>query len=140
MATITNTLTITSPAGDALSDTLSLSLTKADNAINGDVEMKLVTVSNRFSASQDGNTVLLAARTDTPKRCLVYLKNNGSTGEVISIFTDTGDDRTLVEATEKIMTLKSGDFALFPWAGEHTLFGSSASGSPKLEVGVFEEA
>jgi len=140
MATITNTLTITSPAGDALSDALSLSLTKADSAINGDVEMKLVTVSNRFSDAQDGNTVLLSARTDSTKRCLIYLKNNGATGEVISVFTDTGDDRTIVTATEKIMTLKSGDFALLPWAGEHALYGSSASGSPKLEVGVFEEA
>jgi hypothetical protein len=140
MATITNTLTITSPAGDALSDALSLSLTKADSAINGDVEMKLVTVSNRFGTAQDDNTVLLTARTDNPQRCLVYLKNNGATGEVISVFTDTGDDRTLIEDNEKIMTLKSGDFALFPWAGEHSLMGSSASGSPKLEVGVFEEA
>ncbi len=139
MATITNTLTITSPAGDALSDALSLSLTKADSAINGDVEMKLVTVSNRFGTGNGDNTELLAARTDTTKRCLVYFKNNGATGEVISIYTDTGDDNTIT-AAEKIMTLKSGDFALFPWAGEYALTSASASGSPKIEVGIFEEA
>ena len=137
MATITNTLTITSAAGDALSDALSLSFTKADSAIAGDVEMKLVTVDERFTTVA-ANMIELLALPSTTGRALVYLKNNGTA--TVSVFSNTGDDATLVEAEEKIMTLKGGDFALFPWAGEHALLASSASGEPKVEVGVFFEA
>ena len=140
MATITNTLTITSAAGDALSDALSLSFTKADSAIAGDVEMKLVTVDVRFTTVA-ANMIELLGLPSTTGRALVYLKNTSSTeAQVVSVFTNTGDDVALVEDEEKIMILKAGDFALFPWAGEHALLASSAAGDPKVEVGVFFEA
>lgn len=137
MATITNTLTITSPAGDALSDALSLSLTKADSAINGDVEMKLVTVGNRFSTTLNENTLLLEARTDTNKRSLVYFKNTDASNTVF-IYVDSGNDRTLI-AGEQVMEIKPGDFAFFPWSGTQGLEAASSANSPKLEVGVFEQ-
>lgn len=126
MAKITKTLTISSPAGGTdgvLSDALSLSMSK-DVTINGAAVMKLVTI---------GTDTQIAGALG---RSVVYVKNN-SASDTISIYTDSNDGGTGA-ATELVLEVKGGEFAIFPAALDHALL-ATASNSPKLEVGIFTE-
>lgn len=38
------------------------------------------------------------------------------------------------------MVLKAGEFAFFPWNGTVAYFADAASGTPFIEVGIFEQA
>ena len=42
------------------------------------------------------------------------------------------------DAGDEYLTLGAGEFAFFPWASEVDLFADSATGTPVLEVGIFE--
>ncbi len=124
MATLSKTLTITSAAGDLLSDALALSMNK-DVTIAAGAVMKLVTVGS--------NTTLC----DALGRSIVYLKNTSSS-DTITVHTDKDDDGT-GDAIALILEIKGGEFAVLPAALDHKLL-ATASNSPKIEVGIFTEA
>jgi hypothetical protein len=128
MGTLTTKLTMSST--NLTSDSLNLSLSKI-LTVAGDARLfKVVTSSTK-------STLLAAANYG---KSYVYLKNM-DTSIVISIGMDTAaDDEINDDATDIFMTLGGGEFAFFPWAATYDLHVDAASGTPTLEVGVFEVA
>lgn len=119
MATLTPTLTLAST--DLTSETLNLSVTDS-LTISKAVQFKRIatsTTSTSFAAAADYT------------KSYVYLKNTSSnSSEIITIEkADSGDE---------YMFLGAGEFAFFPWASSVDLFADSASGTPVLEVAIFE--
>jgi len=120
MATLTPTLTLTSTD---LVDGESFNLSVTDS---------LDVVGQAFSfqtvATQTG-TVFAAAANYT--KSYVYLKNLSTTAnEIMTIEKADGDDEYL--------TLGAGEFAFFPWAAGVNLAVDAATGSPVLEVRIFQ--
>ena len=128
MGTLTKTLTIASAAGSILSDALSLSMTK-DIDINGASAMK------KFNLSSGADTVVAAAAGQS----VVYLKNSTGTTRTIKIFSDASDNDAGA-ATELVLEILDGEFALLPAALDHKLLANAVSGTGVLEVGVFTKA
>ena len=134
MGTLTSTLNLSS--NDITSDTLSISLT---NVLN----VKVTRLFRRqvFSAEDelftDGGIVLAAA---DYSKSYVFFHNTSSDGtEVISLGladNDGSGDESL-ETTN--MTLSAGEFAFYPWSSAADIVADAVSGSPVLEVGVFQE-
>jgi len=128
MGTLTTKLTLSSP--NLTSDVLNLSLSKV-LTVGGDARLFKVVTSDTKA------TLLEAASYGTS---YVYLKNMDDS-IVISIGMDTeADDVINNDATDIFMTLGAGEFAFFPWAATYNLHVDAASGTPTLEVGVFEVA
>tara|TARA_R100000231_G_scaffold137804_1_gene114809 strand:+ start:660 stop:1046 length:387 start_codon:yes stop_codon:yes gene_type:complete len=128
MGTLTTKLTMSSK--NLTSDALNLSLSKI-LTVAGDARLFKVVTSNTKA------NLLLAANYG---KSYVYLKNM-DTSIVISIGMDTESDDTIDnDATDIFMTLGAGEFAFFPWAATYNLHVDAASGTPTLEVGVFEVA
>ena len=130
MATLTKTLTITSAAGDILSDALSLSMTK-DVTINGAGIMKKLTIN---TANSD-NAIAIAPASG---RSIVYVKNVSTGDNTISIYNDalTDSDTDLTDGTaldstcsafELIMEVKQNEFAVFPAALDFPLIAVAGS-------------
>ena len=128
MATLTKTLTLTSSAGDLLSDALSLSMTK-DVTINAGSTMK------KFNLASGTDTTVATA----DGQSVVYLKNSTGSTRTITIFTDPDDDGDN-DATALILEILDGEFALLPAGLDHALVARSNSGTGVLEVGVFTKA
>ena len=128
MGTLTTKLTMSS--SNLTSDALNLSLSKV-LTVAGDTRLFKVVTSTTKS------NLLLAA---SYSKSYVYLKNMDTSIE-ISIGMDTAaDDDIDNDATDIFMTLGGGEFAFFPWAATYNLHVDAASGTPTLEVGVFEVA
>jgi len=122
MATLTPTLTLTST--DATSDSLSLSLTDS-----------LTTAGDVLSATVETTTtaaVFLAAA-DYGKS-YILLKNLSSTGAE-KIFIRLG-----ATGSANVLELGAGEFAFFPWASDEDLVYDADSGTPAMEVLLFEVA
>ena len=128
MGTLTTKLTLSSP--NLTSDSLNLSLSKV-LTVSGDTRLfKVVTSTTKANLLEAANY----------GKSYVYLKNLDAS-IVISIGMDTeADDSIDDDATDIFMTLGAGEFAFFPWAATYNLHVDAASGTPTLEVGVFEEA
>ena len=119
MTTLTPTLTLTST--DLLSDSLSINVTDA-LTITKAAELK------RIVTSTTSSSIAVAA---SYTKAYVYLKNMSTTAnEIITIEKAEGGDEYLF--------LGAGEFAFFPWASIVDLFADAATGTPILEVGIFE--
>lgn len=128
MGTLTTKLTLTST--NLTSDSLNMALSKV-LTVAGDVRLYKTVTSNTKA------NLLLAA---SYGKSYVYLKNL-DTSIVISIGMDTEADNDIDnDATDIFMTLGPEEFAFFPWAATYNLHVDAASGTPTLEVGVFEVA
>ena len=121
MATLTPTLTLAS--SDMTGDVLNLSVTDT-LAVLGQVTTKQVV------ATTSG--VVFAAAANYTKS-FVYLKNLSTVAaEIITIEkADSGDE---------YLFLGAGEFAFFPWASLVDLALDAATGSPVLEVRIYQEA
>jgi len=121
MATLTPTLTLAS--SDMNGDVLNLSVTDT-LAVLGQVTTKQVV------ATTSG--VVFAAAANYTKS-FVYLKNLSTVAaEIITIEkADSGDE---------YLFLGAGEFAFFPWASLVDLALDAATGSPVLEVRIYQEA
>jgi len=121
MATLTPTLTLAS--SDMNGDVLNLSVTDSLTVL-GQVTTKQVV------ATTSG--VVFAAAANYTKS-YVYLKNLSTVAaEIITIEkADSGDEYLLLGA---------GEFAFFPWASTVDLALDAATGSPVLEVRIYQEA
>jgi len=121
MATLTPTLTLAS--SDMNGDVLNLSVTDSLTVL-GQVTTKQVV------ATTSG--VVFAAAANYTKS-YVYLKNLSTVAaEIITIEkADSGDEYLLLGA---------GEIAFFPWASTVDLALDAATGSPVLEVRIYQEA
>jgi|TARA_B110000211_G_C14065365_1_gene547429 hypothetical protein len=119
--------------------TLTPTLTLASSDMNGDLLNLLVTdtltvlgqvTTKQVVATQTG--VVFAAAANYTK-AFVYLKNHSVTpSEIITIEKADGGDEYLF--------LGAGEFAFFPWASIVDLALDAATGSPVLEVRIYQEA
>jgi len=117
MATLTAKLTLT--GNNLTSDSLNLSVSDIIT-VSKAVEIKRITTSSTAAA--------IVAASDYTK-AWVFVKNM-----------DTAIAMTLVKAEggDVFMDLGPGEFAFFPWSTLIDLFVDAASGTPILEVGIFE--
>ena len=88
--------------------------------VSKDVEFK------RTAISTTASNVVAAA---TYTKAFVYVKNIDSAIDINLVKSEGGDT---------YMTLGPGEFAFFPWATLVDLMADAASGTPVLEVGIFE--
>ena len=121
MATLTPTLTLAS--SDMNGDVLNLSVTDSLTVL-GQVTTKQVVATTT-------GVVFAAAAAYT--KSYVYLKNLSTTAaEIMTIEKADGGD--------EYFTLGPGEFAFFPWASTVDLALDTATGSPVLEVRIYQEA
>ena len=119
MATLTPTLTLSSTDGtsDALSITVTDSLTSANDVVQ-----------KRIATSTTAAVFLTAAEYG---KSYLYLKNlSTASAERIDIRATTGGT--------DIIQLGAEEFCFMPWAGAHDLAYDAASGTPVLEIILFE--
>ena len=159
MAVITPTITLRSNASTATTNagplTVALSLAGSDILTVDNVNSSIVTPANSGAP-----TLLLAGDTyggdsgDTPGTHggFLYLKNITSTGsDLIYIGTvfqgatdpaDMGAGTTALDnaddATTRLMTLKPGEFAFFPWDYMQDIYCGASAASQKLEYWLFD--
>jgi len=120
MATLTAKLTLTSST--ATSDTLNLSVTDTLTFSNDVIQKRL--------ATSDTATKFLEA--DDYGKCYVYLKNlSTDASEIIYI-------RTGATSDANIHSLGAEEFIFFSWSGDEDLNYDAASGTPVLEMLLFE--
>mgnify|MGYP003625953362 FL=1 len=134
MGTLTSTLNLSST--DITSDTLSISLT---NVLN--VNVTRLFRRQVFSAEDelftDGGIVLAAA---SYTKSYVFFHNTSSTGTEVINLGLADNDGSGDEVLETInIVLGPGQFAFYPWSSTIDIVADALSGSPILEVGVFEE-
>lgn len=117
MATLTANLTLSGT--DLTSDVLNLTVTKA-LTISKAVEVKRIITSTTAAA-------IVSASSYT--KAWVYVKNIDDTIAMTLVKADSGDE---------FMALGAEEFAFFPWDTSIDLMVDAASGSPVLEVAIFE--
>ena len=128
MATLTKTLTLSSSAGDLLSDSLALSMTK-------DVKIHAGSTMKKFNLASSTDTTVATA----DGQSVVYLKNSTGSTRTIKIFSDGGDNGAGA-ATELVLEILDGEFAVLPAALDHAPLANAVGGTGILEVGVFTKA
>ena len=148
MATITPTLTLT--ANDSSHTTtpgpmsFALSLSAADNLDITKVETKILDVKQDHTASIDAGVLwdasdYTASGSSGTDGAFVYVKNTSSTaGHEIMI--GLGGAKTLNAAGDasRLMTLKGGEFAFFPWdCTTDIIYDANGDYSAALETWVF---
>ena len=119
MATLTAKLTLTS--ADLTSDALSFSETDT-LAVLGAISQRRVVLSTTASA-------IVTAASYT--KAYVFVKNL-DTAIVIALVKANGGD--------EYMSLAAGEWAFFPWSTAVDLMADAASGTPALEVLIFQAA
>ena len=120
MATLNAKLTLTS--SDSGADTLSLSVTDS-LSVAGDVIRKRIAIP---TGGSNGVSIIGTAY----NKCYVFVKNTDS-----SIVITLGPDNS---STADWMEIGPGEFMFFNWDGTVELFANSDSGSPVLELMIFE--
>tara|TARA_B110000285_G_C14798525_1_gene456335 strand:+ start:294 stop:662 length:369 start_codon:yes stop_codon:yes gene_type:complete len=121
MATLIPKLTLTS--SDALIDALNFTVTDSLAVLGAIVQKSVVT--------SDASAVVLAASAYTPSYVFLHNKSTAA-AEIITIEKEDGGD--------EYMYLGAGEFAFFPWSSTVDLFADSASGTPVLEIMLFQAA
>ena len=148
MATITPTLTLT--ANDSSHSTtpgpmsFALSLSASDNLDITKVETKILDVKTYHASSIDAGilcdasdyTASAAAGTDG---AFVYIKNTSSTaGHEIMIVTGGAKHLGGAADAQRLMTLKGGEFAFFPWdCAQDIIYDANGDYNAALETWVF---
>ena len=120
MASLTAKITLTST--NLPSDALSMSVTDI-LPVNGQVDRKTVVTSA---------TATVFATAGTYTDAYVFLRNKSATAsEIIHIRSGATD-------SADIMSLGAEEFAFFPWSTDEDLVYDAASGTPVLEVMIFQ--
>ena len=117
MGTLAAKLTLS--AANLTSDTLNLTVSDL-LSISKAVEFKRVTT---------GATAIAIVTASAYTKVWVYVKNMDDAIAMTLVKADGGDE---------FMALGAGEFAFFPWSTSIDLFVDAASGTPILEIGIFE--
>tara|TARA_R100000479_G_C6202712_1_gene135292 strand:+ start:41 stop:505 length:465 start_codon:yes stop_codon:yes gene_type:complete len=148
MATITPTLTLTSNASSAstlpgpLSVALSLSATDALDVTK--VETKILDVKGDHTTSIDAGVLwdasdYTASGVAGTDGAFVYVRNTSSTdGHHITIGTGGAKNLSGDADAQRLMTLRGGEFAFFPWdCTQDIIYDANGDYSAILETWVF---
>ena len=136
MATLTPTLTLASTDISA-SETLNLTLTDTLSVL-GPVETKRLAISSGATNLATAN-IILAAASYSKSFTLLYNTSTATSGEIITIGTVDGVGASLL-ATATQISLAPGEWAFFPWESDIDLVADASSGTPVIEVRVFQTA
>lgn len=136
MATLNATLTLAS-VDITSSETLNLTLTD-ELAVGGPVETKRLAVSSTATELHTTN-LILANGSYTKSFVLLYNTSTASaTTEIITIGTVAASTGTDAALTVVNLSLAPGQWAFYPWNSTVDLMAEASSGSPVLEVRVFQ--
>tara|TARA_R110000787_G_scaffold72356_3_gene161393 strand:- start:276 stop:701 length:426 start_codon:yes stop_codon:yes gene_type:complete len=140
MATLTPTLTLASTDISA-SETLNLTLTDTLSVL-GPVETKRQPIAASATDLEATNVILLAA-SYSKSYVLLYNTSTAASGEIITVGTavatgGTNDEGLLATASQ--MSLAPGEWAFFPWESDINLAADATTGTPVLEIRVFQTA
>ena len=125
MASITSNVTLTS---SGLSSS-AINISKAPTlTVNGDFKIEKVALSTT------SKLILTAADYGAS---YVWLYNTDSS-IAISIGEDAAEHTDAMDQVH--MLLAAGEWAFFPWDSTVNLYADAASGTPKLEIAIFEKA
>tara|TARA_R110000787_G_scaffold35221_1_gene90679 strand:+ start:66 stop:482 length:417 start_codon:yes stop_codon:yes gene_type:complete len=134
MATLTPKLTLTS---SDISSSEQLNLTLTDSlTVDGPVETKRLAIDSGAGNLAATNIILLAA-SYSKSYTLLYNTSLASSGEIITVGTVSGTDAVLLTSATQI-SLAPGEWAFFPWESDINLVADASSGTPVLEVRIFQ--
>ena len=145
MGKIKPTLTINAAANTATTDpgplSIALALSQAATLDVTDVRSKIISP----TAADDQVLWDEAAFTDGTETAgtdggFVYLRNLHATANIFIGHKASAAALEGAGAADRIMTLKPGEFAFFPWTSTVDLFADAAEGTPVLEIIVFQAA
>ena len=118
MATLTPTFKLVSTT--ALSQALNIS--KSDTlTVTGDAELKRIKLSTTAALILDASELA---------ECYVWLYNTDASIAINIVESEGGACH---------MKIGAGEFAWFPWNSSVDLLADAASGTPTLEIGIFEQ-
>ena len=140
MATLTPTLTLASTDISA-SETLNLTLTDS-LAVLGPVVTKRLAIDSAASDLEATNVILLAA-SYSKSYVLLYNTSTATSGEIITVGTAVASGGSSDEdllATASQISLSPGEWAFFPWESDINLAADASSGTPVLEVRIYQAA
>ena len=140
MATLTPTLTLASTDISA-SETLNLTLTDS-LAVLGPVVTKRLAIDSAASDLEATNVILLAA-SYSKSYVLLYNTSTATSGEIITVGTAVASGGSSDEdllATASQISLAPGEWAFFPWESDINLAADASSGTPVLEVRIYQAA
>ena len=133
MGTLTSKLTLS--ASNLTSDFININLTKA-LSVAGEVHIIRKTLDSTETELFENQNILDASEFN---KSYVLLHNTSTAdAEIITLGltdNDNADDNAL-EATE--IELGAGEFAFFPWNASRDMAADAASGTPVLEIMIFE--
>ena len=134
MATLTPKLTLTS---SDISSSEQLNLTLTDTlTVDGPVETKRLAIDSGAGNLAATNIILLAA-SYSKSYTLLYNTSLASSGEIITVGTVDGTTANLLGSATQI-SLAPGEWAFFPWESDINLVADASSGTPVLEVRIFQ--
>tara|TARA_R100000458_G_C8268113_1_gene242971 strand:+ start:398 stop:802 length:405 start_codon:yes stop_codon:yes gene_type:complete len=132
MATLTPTITLASTDVTA-DETLNLTVTDSLTVAGGSTTFQVVTSTSAAIFLANGGYT----------KSYVFLKNlSTDAAEIIHIRIATAGDLSSGTATGSTdtMDLGAGEFAFFPWSADGDIAYDAASGTPTLEVRVYQAA
>jgi len=129
MATLNVTLKLEAVAGQIASDSIALEVTDALTVVSPSITPSLIT-----ATATGGDSIILPA-VDSPR--YVYLKHTG----LNTSGSTSGTDKVVVETADdtKIMELKTGEFAFFPYysGGAQLLQLQTSANTVQVEYAFF---
>ena len=138
MATLTPKLTLTS---SDISSSEQLNLTLTDSlTVDGPVETKRLAIDSTATNLFVTNKILLAANY-SKSYTLLYNTSLAASGEIITVgvpVASTGDDDEDLLATGWQVSLAPGEWAFFPWESDVDIAADASSGTPILEIRIFQ--
>tara|TARA_R110002020_G_scaffold19629_1_gene67588 strand:+ start:91 stop:513 length:423 start_codon:yes stop_codon:yes gene_type:complete len=129
-------LTVTANAASASTEAGPASIALALSA-RPDSNTSTVTGLETFIYQTTAATVKVWDHANAP--VFLYLKNQATTDTNNDIYIGIAATDLSANQDARVMTLKYGEFAYMPWAGEHDLYveAENGTGLPKLEVWIF---
>ena len=121
MATLTTKITLTS--SDLLTDALNLAVTDSLSVLGATVQKTVVT---------SGTAAVFLTASGFSDAYVFLMNKSTDAAEIIHIRSDA-------TGSADIMSLGAEEFAFFPWSSDEDLAYDAASGSPVLEVLVFQK-
>jgi hypothetical protein len=135
MATLTPKLTLTS---NDISSSEQLNLTLTNTlTVDGPVQTKRLAIDSTATELHT-NAVVLANGSYTKSFVLLYNTSTAASGEIITIGTVDASGGTDAALTTVNVSLAPGEWAFYPWNSSVDLMAEASSGSPVLEVRIFQ--
>ena len=133
MGTLTAKLTLNS--SNLTTDSINIAFTDILN-ITKDVRIFKKVIAASETELVEDQTILSAA--SYTKSYVFFYNTSSTTAEVITLGTASNDGSGDNALDTVNISLGAGEFAFYPWNSTVDIVADAASGSPVLEIGIFE--